>query len=715
MHALIRILARLFFRLAYGVTVRGGMRAHERLLIIANHQSFLDGALLGAFLPVTPMWLVHTTIAARWYFRLPLKLFPHLVIDTRNPMALKTIVGLVESGKPVMIFPEGRITVSGGLMKIYDGPAFVAAKTGAAVVPVHISGALHTPFSRMGQAVPRKLFPRIRLTIHPEQTIRMPESGRPRDRRRAAAEQMRRIMQLAAFESRERKTIPEAFLDALQLHGRGAPLMEDIRYEQASYGGTLRMALALGRMAAKFTAEGENVGVLMPNANATAGLILGLLVVRRVPAMMNHTTGAEGMMSACRAAGVKSIVTSRAFIERARLAPVMEKMRGVRIVYLEDLRPAFGALDKLWLMAWALRFPRRVVRPSSPGDPAVILFTSGSEGKPKGVVLSHDAILANIEQLICAIDVTPRDKILSVLPLFHAFGLTVGCILPLVTGVRVFLYPSPLHYRIVPEMVYDRDCTVLFATNTFLAHYARFAHPYDLRTIRILGAGAEKLTEDVRRLYMDKFGVRVIEGYGATECAPVISINAPLGHRTGTVGEIVPGMEARVEPVPGIGEGGILHVRGPNLMLGYLREDRPGVVQPLGGDGWYNTGDVVSLDGHFVTILGRVRRFAKVAGEMISLDLVEKIAAAAAPNALHAAAAAVQHGRGEMVVLYTQDPGLRRDVLQHAARELGAPEIALPRRIVHLEKIPILGNGKKDYVTLNRMAAELAEQSGVRV
>jgi acyl-[acyl-carrier-protein]-phospholipid O-acyltransferase/long-chain-fatty-acid--[acyl-carrier-protein] ligase len=342
-----------------------------------------------------------------------------------------------------------------------------------------------------------------------------------------------------------------------------------------------------------------------------------------------------------------------------------------------------------------------------PEDPAVILFTSGSEGKPKGVVLSHNALLYNAAQIRAVFDFNNKEKFFSALPVFHAFGLTGGVILPLLRGCPVLIYPSPLHYRMVPEMVYDQDCTVLFSTNTFLANYAKAAHPYDLARVKYLVVGAEKLSDDVRKLCMDKFGMRVLEGYGATECAPVIAVNTPLANRPGTVGEILPGMEWKLHPVPGITEGGELHVKGENLMLGYLKEDKPGVLQPpssVYGPGWYDTGDVVTVETTgYVTIRGRIKRFAKIAGEMVSLEVVEAIAVEASAASLHAAVAVKDSARGEVLVLYTQDAGLTRERLVEAARALGAPELAVPRRIVHMDKIPLLGNGKKDYVALGKL------------
>jgi acyl-[acyl-carrier-protein]-phospholipid O-acyltransferase/long-chain-fatty-acid--[acyl-carrier-protein] ligase len=711
----VALFVRIFCRLLFGVTVKGELRKQDKLLIVANHASFLDGILLGAFLGIKPTYLVHSTIAYRWHFRIGLQFLPHLVVDSTSPLAMKAIIGLLEAGTPVVIFPEGRITVTGSLMKIYDGPAFVAARSGANVVPVHIEGAVHSYASRMSGDFPKKLFPRITITINPPSRITMPEAKTAKLRRRLASEQLRRLMQQSAFNARKQSGIFEAFLDSMALYGKHRQILEDIRQKPESYAHLLKASLALGRIVSRHAGEGEMVGVLMANVSTTVSLLLGMFAMRRTPAVLNYTAGAEGMQSACESAKVKVIFTSRAFIEKAKLGSAVAALRGVQILYLEDQRATFTLADKLWLMLWAVRFPRSVMKAVRSGDPAVVLFTSGSEGKPKGVVLSHGSILANVAQAAAVIEFSSKDKFMSALPLFHSFGLTVGIVLPLLHGCRVFLYPSPLHYRVIPEMIYDRDCTVMFATNTFLANYAKQAHPYDFYRLKHLVVGAEKLSEEVRKLCMDKLGIRPLEGYGATECSPVITFNTPMANRPGSVGEFMPGIEHQLEPVPGLADGGTLHVKGPNVMLGYLKHDQPGVVQPpksIFGEGWYNTGDIVAVDEDgFVKIQGRMRRFAKIAGEMVSLEVVENIAAAAQPGYQHASAALKDSHRGEMIVLFTEDPNLQREQLQAAARELGAPELALPRRIFSLDKIPVLGNGKKDYVTLDKMAAEKSQST----
>ncbi|MCL5744230.1 MAG: bifunctional acyl-ACP--phospholipid O-acyltransferase/long-chain-fatty-acid--ACP ligase [Acidobacteria bacterium] len=708
---MLRAFVRLLLRLLYRVEVHGDLLRTDRLLIVSNHESFIDVVLLGAFLPVMPVWFIHTVQARRWFIRPILRFVPHVVVDTTKPWAMKDAISLIEEKRPVLIFPEGRLTETGSLMKIYDGPAFVAARTGATVVPVHIHGAVYSRFSRISGDFPKKLFPRITITIGGPRTIPMPEGPTARVRRHKAVVILRKLMQESAAAAREDTTLFAALLDAIGIYGRRRNILNDMR-QQLSYHGLLKSSLALGRLVAKFSRQGEYVGVLMPNVSTTVSLLFGILAMRRVPAVLNFTSGADGMQSACRLANVRTVITSRAFLEQGRLAAAVEALRDVRIVCLEDLRGEFKLRDKLWLIGWALWFPRKAAaRGARPEDPAAVLFTSGSEGKPKGVVLSHRSILANTAQIKSVIEFAPKDKFLSALPLFHAFGLTIGMFLPLLNGSRVVLYPSPLHYRLIPEIIYDRDCTVLFATNTFLAHYGKLANPFDFHLLRLVVSGAEKLTDDVRELYFEKFGIRIFEGYGATECSPVVTANTPMACRFGTVGSFLPLVEHRIEPVAGLESGGVLHVRGPNVMLGYLRGDHPGEIEPprsAFGEGWYNTGDAVATDEDgFVRILGRMKRFAKIAGEMVSLETAERIAGTASPGYEHASITLPEPDRGEMIVLFTTDPALRREQLQQRAREMRLPEIAVPRRIIKVEEFPLLGNGKKDYVTLDRRAREL--------
>jgi acyl-[acyl-carrier-protein]-phospholipid O-acyltransferase / long-chain-fatty-acid--[acyl-carrier-protein] ligase len=516
---------------------------------------------------------------------------------------------------------------------------------------------------------------------------------------------MRNIMQNLVFQTQKSSTLFETLLAAIARSGSKTRIIEDLNLVEETYRDLLKKSLALGRLTNKISQPGDAIGVLMPNVTNTAALILGMMAFKRVPAMLNYTSGTAGMQNACIAAKITTVITSRKFLETAKLQDVVEQLQEINIVYLEDLRPQFSLWDKVWLMGYALHFPRAAMLPAKAEDTAVILFTSGSEGKPKGVVHSHKSILANIHQIMAMLDFNPSDKFMMALPIFHAFGFT-GTLLPLLNGIRIMLFPSPLQYKVIPEVIYDKNCTVFFSTNTFLANYARFAHPYDFYKLRIVVAGAEKLNEEVRKTYHEKFGIRILEGYGTTECAPVLSANTPMANKNGTVGQFFPGISYTLEPIPGIEQGGLLRVKGDNIMQGYYLYDQPGKLIPP-PDGWYDTGDVVEVDADgFIHIKGRVKRFAKVAGEMVSLELVEKIANTAAPAHQHAATTQSNANRGENIVLYTTDSALKREDLQVVAKNLGAPEIAIARKIVLVEAIPLLGTGKTDYVTLKQMAAE---------
>jgi acyl-[acyl-carrier-protein]-phospholipid O-acyltransferase / long-chain-fatty-acid--[acyl-carrier-protein] ligase len=707
----LRAVTRVLFR----VRVRAAREHFERspLLICANHESFIDGLLLALFLPVKPVFVVHTTVLRRPLFRLGLSLVEHFAVDPANPMAIKKIVKLVEQGRPVVIFPEGRISLTGGLMKIYDGAAFVAAKTGASVVRVRLDGPARSLFSRLSAPHPRKMFPQMSLTALAPVLLEMPQARLARERRRLAGEKLRVLMQEALYETQPLGSPFDAFLGAMKLRGRNAPFVEDLRQKEESYGQVLKMVVGMREMARPLAAEGEPVGVLLPNATPCLALILALNSIRRPAAMLNYTSGPQAMLSCCLTVQAQTVVSSRAFLAAAKLDAHMDALAkaGVRVLFLEDMRAQFGFAQKA-RAAFDMLFPRFGSLEARPSDRAAMLFTSGTEGSPKAVVHTNESLMANVAQSRAVADFGPNDKFLTALPLFHCFGFTCGTLLPMASGSRLLLYPSPLHWRAIPEASYDRRCTVMLGTPTFFSHYARFAHPYDFHTVRYAICGAEKLPDSVRQLWQDKLGLRLLEGYGATETAPLLAVNTPMAFCRGSVGQLVPGVQWRLEPVEGIEGAGELHVRGRNLMAGYMKADQPGVLVPpssSAGEGWHSMGDVCAFNEEgYLFVRGRLGRFAKIAGEKIDLEASEAIARAASPKAQHAVVSVPDAKKGEALLLLTTDASLSREALARAARETGAAELAIPRHLSVVDAIPLLGTGKVNYGELKRVAAEWA-------
>ena len=626
--ALLRSIAQTVLEFFYRVTVKGlpnFQAAGKRVLIIANHTSLLDGLLIAAFMPEKITFVIKPEWENKWFarfFSLMVDVYP---LDLNNPMSLRSLVDLIRKNKKVMIFPERRVSVTGALMKIYEGAGLVAEKANANILPIRINGAQYSKLSLLKNKVRTQYFPKITMNILPPKKFDIDPSWTGRQRSHEVSNQLYDMMVEMLYESSKvNENLFVSLLNAAKINGRNHIIAEDISRKPMKYKTLLLKSYVLGKAIERSFPEEEKLGVLMPNVLANVVAFFALQSIDKIPAMLNFSTGVAQVLSCVKTVQLKTVLTSKKFIENAHLEKLEEALKesGVNIVYLEDFAAQILLTDKLkGIVSYLLsRKPK-----NNAEHTAAIMFTSGSEGLPKAVFLSHKNFQANRYQALSVIALTSADVSFNALPMFHAFGLGVGTLLMILTGVRTFFYPSPLHYRIVPELVYETNATVLCGTDTFFAGYGAMAHPYDFFALRYAIVGAEKLKASTAELWMRKFGIRILEGYGATETSPVISINTPMYIREGSVGRLFPKMTARLEEVPGIKEGKKLLVSGDNIMQGYMFADNPGVLVPP-KDGWHDTGDIVTIDKDgFIFIQGRAKRFAKIGGEMISLTAVEQI------------------------------------------------------------------------------------------
>ena len=693
----LRFLLRLVFRFeAFNETA---LKTPGPVLLLPNHLSWIDWLFLGVCLDKDWRFVTSSTTAqlspVHRFIMVNHRTFP---VDPLSPYAARRMAEYLQAGGRLVLFPEGRMSMTGTIKKLFDGTGFLLHKTNAKVITAYLRGAHRVLFCRNRDK--KKIFPRV--TVHFSEVLTPPKLEHLSNvqartyltnwlRDRMVAQQFQTEMQFGP------RTLPEAIVAACRLRP-GHPILEDVSQRLTCRWLLKGAALLAEQWGNLLPPETTRVGILLPNVNATPVTLLSLWSLGMTPTVLNYSTGPSIMLACTQLAGLKYIITSRAFIERAKLKVDLLIEAGLQFIYLEDVRKRIGLKRKLAAWVGLARLPFSPFW--DPQATAVILFTSGSEGTPKGVELSHTNLLSNIRQTLAVCDLQDHDRVFNALPLFHSFGLTVGTLLPLVRGFSTFLYPSPLHYRAVPTVLYLQNSTIMLATNTFLNGYARRAHPYDFLSVRYLFAGAEKVQEATATTWARQFGVRVLEGYGATECSPVISVNTPLAPKHGSGGRLLPGLEYKLEPVEGVTEGGRLLVRGPSVMKGYLNAEANAKFQALGG--WYDTGDIVKVDEEgFVHIQGRLKRFAKVSGEMVSLGAVEDALAGAF---LHvslrcqvAVIAVPDEDKGEKLIAVTNEHRLTLDDIRTALRAKGLPNLCLPREIKVVREIPKLGTGKINH------------------
>jgi len=685
-----------------------------KAVYISNHVSYLDPIMLFAFLPGDPIFALNGHLYRNKWVRFLMKAADVMPFNMIEPADLKELIARIDSGRRCVIFPEGRMTENGGLMKIYEAPGLAADKADAPVVPIWIDGPQYGYFSKTKGKLPHRPLPRITITV--KKPIKFKLKDDLRRQRDHLSNEIYMIMRDMCFDAINNGDISlfGMLMKAAKINSKRGlfsrpKFFEDVNRVPQSYLDLVVKSFVLGRFFKKMTNPGDRVALLMPNALATVCTFFGLSAYERVPVMLNFSVGSKNMVSMCNTAKVKMIITSHTFIHGAKMENVIDDLReaGYNIFFLEDLRKYITLRDKL--EAYIRYKVKRVPHKIGGDKEAVVLFTSGSEGAPKAVVLSHANVISNVDQISCIYSCDVNDVMLNALPMFHSFGLAVGTLFPIFRGSKLFLYPSPLHYRIIAELSYEIGTTLLVGTDTFFRGYAKIAHPMDFNHVRVMVGGAEAIKPDTRNLWGERLGVSIKEGYGATECSPVICANNHIFNRFGSIGKLLPKIQYKLLPVDGIEKGGELCVKGPNVMMGYIMPDNPGKLVPL-KDGWYHTGDVVEIDDiGFVYIKDRIKRFAKVGGEMVSLNAVLEtvVKAFEKDGEFDYGVVAVPHEtKGEQVVLVTTNKKVNSERLHEYIKQNGLPELYLPRVILYHKDLPTFATGKADNVTLKKQVME---------
>jgi acyl-[acyl-carrier-protein]-phospholipid O-acyltransferase/long-chain-fatty-acid--[acyl-carrier-protein] ligase len=693
------------FKLAYRIAdnrIRIARSAKTPVIYVVSHQSRIEPALMLSLLPDDTLHILDEASARSPWLEPWRELGRTIAFNAEHVYVSRRLVRVLKGKGRLAVYLPDNVEPDVKSFRLFRAITRIAMQADARIVPIFVAGTRDLPVSLTPkEKAPRHWFPRLSVSVLEPMTIAELVARNP-DMASNTNALFDRFAEARLYGTNLDRGLFLAMRDAADRIGPSRPIVEDVISGSLSYRKLFIGARVLGRRFEAVTAPGEAVGVLLPNANGMALTFVGLISAGRVAAMINYTAGPASVTAAIRTAVIRTVVSSRSFIEKASIDDIVAAVEagGARMLWLEDVRAGVTTLDKLAAaLLWRLPLQRQQA-----GKPAVILFTSGSEGMPKAVVLSNRNLLANIMQAEARVSVSPADTLLNVLPAFHSFGLTGGTILPLVLGIKLFLYPSPLHYKIIPEIARKVKPTVMFGTDTFLANYARTAKDGDFSSLRFVVAGAEAVKPETRRTYRDRFQASIVEGYGLTEAAPVVAVNTAIHGREGTVGRPLPAIRMKLEPVEGITEGGRLWLDGPNMMMGYISADRPGELQPL--EGWHDTGDIVSIDREgFITIRGRAKRFAKIAGEMVSLGAVEMLVQSLWPEERHAAVAVPDKRRGERIVLVTTADA-NAEELRQFGKKAGAAELMVPHDIIKVEEIPVLGSGKTDYNSARKLAID---------
>lgn len=687
-------------------------------IYISNHVSYVDPIVLFAFLPGRPIFALHGQLYRNYWVRLFMKTADIMEYGNLDIPDLKHLIEKVNSERLCVIFPEGRMTTNGNIMKIYESAGLLADKTDAPVIPVWINGLQYwSYFSKTGGKLPHHYFPRCKIVVDAPRPLKLKDELR--HQRNHISNEIYMIMREQAFKSMydPKLTVFTQLIKSAKRHAKKyfglvrPKVIEDISRKPKSFKDIMLASYVLGRFFNKRSEHQEPLGLMLPNSVAAICAFFGFNAYGQVPVMINFSAGVKNIISGLKTVKSKKVITSKLFVKKAGLEETINaiKEEGFEVFYLEEAAKKVSIWAKiLALLQYKIKY---VPYKATPDDSAAILFTSGSEGAPKAVVLSHRNIVSNVWQIATFETLNRTDIILNSMPIFHSFGLVLGTLFALYQGAKVFLYPSPLHFRVISDLLYELSATVMIGTDTFFKSYAKISHPLDFASLRLVYAGAEGVKLETRNILNEKLGTRLMEAYGTTECSPAVAGNNMVFNKFGTIGKLCPGMECKLEKVDGIEKGGELVVKGPNVMKGYILADNPGVLVPPEG-GWYKTGDVVEIDEiGFITIKDRIKRFAKIGGEMVSLKAVENMVCQAFSNKEDFACGVVaipHEHKGEQIVVVSTDKDLTLEILREFVKKNGYSELYLPRIVLIKEKIPTTATGKVDNLALRKeVLAEL--------
>ncbi|WP_413853511.1 MFS transporter [Candidatus Ruminimicrobium bovinum] len=679
-------------------------------LIIANHTSFLDGIILSVVFGEKVSFAINSDVTKKWWVQPFLKTIKYFPMDNSNVMVVKSIVDELKKGGIVAIFPEGRITTTGGLMKVYPGPAVVADKSNADILPICIEGIQYSDFSYFGTKTKSKRQRKIKLTVLPARKLDVAKSASENRRRNIAMTKLYDIMCEMKFASNfSNKTLFCSLIQNISLVGRSKEILDDIKRQSVSMGGLLCDVFSFANKIKKQTSAGEYIGVMLANTKTTVEIFFALSSTGRIPAMINYTDNTENILNCIENAGIKTVYTSKDFIREFKPNNIIEKLieRNIKIIYEEDLKESINVFNKIfsWLMSYFPNYYYKQICPDFNNEsPAVIMFTGSSGGKSKTVVLTHKNIQASVAQISSVMDFGIADRFFNSMPIFSSLGFIAGILLPLLRGIKVFVYHSPLHYKMVSELVYDTSSTVLLGTDTFLSGYAQNAHPYDFYSIRYVISGIEKLKEETIKMWEENFGKRIFEAYGTTETSSTISINTPMYFKQYSVGRMLPAMECKLESTTAFVGASHLLVKGPNVADYYIENKQ--LISKKNDDNWFDTGDIVEIDkDKFIFMKGKSKRFVKVDGEPVSLTELEVMISNIWKDSKHAMIRILRNRKKEIILFTTYKDATKQD-LEKIAGEQQMENFVIPDEIVITENIPITGTGTVDYLKLQEMFKE---------